>query len=338
MLTDRRQLVLSALIEEYVSRVLPVGSQTLTQRYDLGVSAATIRNDLAILEEIGYIVQPHTSAGRIPTDSGYRVFVDNLIEGQVKTGSKISKEAIADVTSKASELDVLIKKTASALTDLTKCMSVVLRPALGGMQIKQITLVSLSSNTVLLVIIDSDGKVVDKHLQFSEYVSPNSLAVVQNAINELLAKKPLDVTNVLDEVGGLDVLQSPLAMLIIDEIAKCAGATSSIKPYKGGVSALMAQPEFGLSTDLLPIIQTIEDDEVLLHIFDDVACGSDPVVRIGAENEQEQLGGVSVVAAQFGRGRASGVVAVLGPKRMDYSTVISAVRAAQYALDDKGEN
>ena len=240
MLSDRRQRVLAALIEEYVARALPVGSRTLTERYRFGVSPATIRNELSALEDEGYISQPHTSAGRIPTDTGYRAFVDELVEsGAINKDEPGAAETIGRLREQARELDELIESTSRALSQFTDCLSVVTPPDLSH-------------------------------------------------------------------------------------------------PRRLGIMSLMRQPEFAYTEALLPIMQVLEDDTILLHVLDATAADADvPGVRIGSENETEQLAGVSVVACRYGVGPDGGIVAVIGPTRMDYTKAVSAVRIASKTLGNE---
>lgn len=238
MLSDRRQRVLAALIEEYVARALPVGSRTLTERYRFGVSPATIRNELSALEEEGYISQPHTSAGRIPTDFGYRTFVDDLIESGQVNGDPEGAEAIGRLRETAAELDELLERTSKALSQFTDCLSVVTPPG---------------------------------------YAHPS----------------------------------------------------------RAGIMSLMRQPEFAYTEQLLPVMQVLEDDTILLHVLDSAASTDGPQARIGSENESEQLAGVSVVACRYGVGPDGGIVAVIGPTRMDYTRALAAVRIASKTLGDE---
>lgn len=239
MLSDRRQRVLAALIEEYVACAMPVGSRTLTERYRFGVSPATIRNELSALEEEGYISQPHTSAGRIPTDFGYRTFVDGIIEsGSIGEGSA-DADALGNLRESAKELDDLLEKTSAALAKFTDCLSIVAGP---------------------------------------EQAHPKRL----------------------------------------------------------GILSLMRQPEFAYTEALLPIMQVLEDDTILLHVLDTTApTGDGPQVRIGSENEAEQLAGVSVVACRYGCDSDGGIVAVIGPTRMDYNKALTAVRIASKTLGEE---
>lgn len=335
VLSDRRQRVLAALIEEYVARALPVGSRTLTERYRLGVSPATVRNELSALEDGGYVAQPHTSAGRIPTDIGYRAFVDELLRSGIAQEEGRYADVVADLRRSASELDQLLEQTSAALTRLTDCLSIVLAPSVLTLNIKQISLISLSPYRALLVLVTENGQVFNRQIDFDAEVESVDLAYVQNFLNEVLVG-----ATVQDLERGLgyaqaEALYNPLLRLVLDEVLSCLQESEQLRTHRLGVSSLLAKPEFSHAEQLLPVMQLLEDDTVLLHILDDAAQGDgDPTVRIGRENGASELSGVSVVASRYGRGSAAGVVAVIGPTRMDYSTVIQAVRAASAALRD----
>ncbi len=334
VLSDRRQRVLSALIEEYVARALPVGSRTLVERYKLGVSPATVRNELSVLEDAGYIVQPHTSAGRIPTDVGYRAFVDELLESGLATDELPYSDTVEELKRNASELDDLIERTSVALTRLTDCLSIVLAPSVLALHIRQISLISLSVHRALVVLVTEDGQVLNRSVEFSEEVSSDDLAAVQNLLNDVFAGRSLTEVRDRIDLEAAEALGDPLVRLVLEEVMYCLQESDTGRAHRIGVSTLLRQPEFSHAQALLPIMQILEDDAVLLHVFDDATAGIGPIVRIGHENNDEALSGVSVVATQYGRGEAAGVVAVIGPTRMDYSKVIKAVRLAQSALQD----
>ena len=334
MLSDRRQQVLSALIEEYVARALPVGSRTLVERYDLGVSPATVRNELSVLEEAGYITQPHTSAGRIPTDFGYRAFVDGLLESGIVENPDVEEEMKDKLRSNATEIDDLLNQTSAALSRLTDSLSIILAPSIIASHIKQLSLVSLSDRQVLIVVITEDGQVLNRHLEFREKVDCDELAKVQNLLSEILIGRSLSELH--EEVGSetITALKEPLVQVILEEVVACLKESKVARTHRLGVSSLLTKPEFSHSHALLPIMQVLEDETVLLHIFEEEGLEKGTVVKIGSENNTEELSGVSVVAGQYGRGEAAGVVAVIGPTRMDYSKVLKAVHAAQQTLQD----
>ena len=326
MLSDRRQRVLAALIEEYVARALPVGSRTLTERYKLGVSPATVRNELSILEDEGYIAQPHTSAGRIPTDFGYRTFVDDLLANDSLPDQERYRAVAEDLRKSASELDSLLEQTSSALARLTDCLSIVLAPTVLETRVKQITLVSLTAFRAICVVVTEDGNVFNRQMDFT----------IQVLLSKALCGKSLsDVERGLS-FGMKRAFSDPLVRAVLDEVLSCIQEGQTGRTHQLGMSALLAQPEFSHTDAVLPLVQVLEDDTVLLHILDDTACQTDgrPTVRIGSENQASQLSGVSVVASRYGRGDSAGVVAVIGPTRMDYSKVLRAVRIAGTALGD----
>lgn len=334
MLSDRRQRVLAALIEEYVARALPVGSRTLTERYQLGVSSATVRNELSILEDEGYIAQPHTSAGRIPTDFGYRAFVDNLLATGIAPDEQRYRKVTEDLKRSASELDSLLEQTSGALARLTDCLSIVLAPSVLATRIKQITLVSLSDTRAICIVVTEDGSVFNRQIDFTAPVPSDDLARVQVLLGELLCGKSLtDVESGLLE-GMRAAFTDPVVRTVLDEVLACIQEGQTGRTHRLGMSALLTQPEFSSSDAVLPLMQVLEDDTMLLHILDHAASSDDLSVHIGRENKTAGLSGVSVVASRYGRGDAEGVVAVIGPTRMDYSKVIQAVRAARAALDD----
>ncbi len=336
VLSDRRQRVLAALIEEYVARALPVGSRTLTERYHLGVSPATVRNELSVLEDGGYITQPHTSAGRIPTDYGYRAFVDDLLRsGLAPADDERYRKAAEQMRGTASELDALLEQTSSALSRLTDCLSIVLAPSVLNMSIRQITLVSLAPQRALIIVVTEDGQVFNRQMEFSEEVLPDDLAAVQRLLNDaLLGKTIREVEEGLGR-GMYEAFRSPLVRMALDEVLSCLQEGDLSRAHRLGVSSLLTKPEFSQSESLVPVLKALEDNTVLLHIYDDAAQSGDaPCIRIGSENDDEALSGVSVVASSYGRGPSMGVIAVIGPTRMDYSRVIQAVRIARNALGD----
>ncbi|MEE0706534.1 MAG: heat-inducible transcriptional repressor HrcA [Adlercreutzia sp.] len=336
MLSERRQRVLRALIEDYVEFALPVGSRTLTERHRLGVSPATVRNDLSALEDAGFIQQPHTSAGRVPTDAGYRAFVDDLLSSGLAEEELPHPSLVDELRSSATELDTLMERTSAALARLTNCLSIVAAPSVFSGRIRQLTLVSLSNYQAIIIVVAEDGQVANRNVTFTEEVTADELAGAQNLLNRVLVgQSARDVRRNLD-LNTVEALSDPLVQLIIDEVIECLGESDATRAHRLGLSSLLRQPEFSDSKALVPVMEVLEDDRVLLHTFDDTIEGEGPVmVRIGHENPGEALAGVSVVACPYGRGNSEGMVAVIGPTRMNYSNVIRAVRAAQCVLHDE---
>lgn len=335
MLSDRRQRVLSALIEEYVSYALPVGSRTLIERYPLGVSSATVRNELSRLEDDGYLLQPHTSAGRIPTDAGYRAFVDDLIDRDLVPHDETYAHVVEQLCKTSMELDDLLQQVSLHLSRFTDCLSVVLAPALHDFKLKQISLVSLSATQFLCILVTEDGEVFNRHVNSMNDVDPEELARIQLYLNQVMCGRSLhSLEQELPELLG-QALHDPLVSRCVNEIISCLHEGSGIRAHSLGMSKLLTKPEFSSAQSIIPVMHVVEDDALLLEILDRSAAageGNMPNVSIGKENDSDALAGVSVVAGRFGTGNHQGIVAVIGPTRMDYSRVVAAVRGARDAL------
>ena len=330
MLSDRRRLVLRALIEEYIARALPVGSRTLVERYNLGISSATVRSELSFLEDMGYLTQPHTSAGRIPTDYGYRAFVDDLLQDNNITADEATLSELRDC---AGDLDDLLDKTSQALARLTDCMTMLVPPRLLSVDIRLINLVPLPTHRLLIVIVTEDGQVYDRQMDLPIDCSEEGIRATQDLVNKVLVGHNLTFDQ--DTLPfDLEQIHDDLFHMVVAEIMTCLRDKNAIKAHPLGMSHLLGKPEFSDPTCLLPIIEELEGDTLLLRVFDDAVQSDKPVVRIGHENDSEALSSVSVIANRFGQDSHRGLIVIVGPTRMNYSNVITAVRAAQNILKD----
>ncbi len=331
MLSDRRQIVLRALIEEYIARALPVGSRTLVERYNLGISSATVRNELSLLEEMGYLAQPHTSAGRVPTDFGYRAFVDELLsEGNSDDG----EDALArELRESASDLDDLMDRTSQALARFTDCMTLLVPPRILSVNIRLVNLVLLTPQRLLTVIVTEDGQVFDRQMDLPRDYTQDEIGKTQEALNTVLVGASLSSTSGELPLGASGV-HDELFRMVMAEILACLKDQNAIKAHPLGISHLLGKPEFSDSSCLMPVLEELEGDTMLLRVFNDAAASDEPVVRIGHENDSEALSSVSLIANRFGEAEHSGLILIVGPTRMDYSQVLKAVRAARNVLKD----
>lgn len=331
MLSDRRQIVLRALIEEYIARALPVGSRTLVERYNLGISSATVRNELSLLEEMGYLAQPHTSAGRVPTDFGYRAFVDELLsEGNSDDG----EDALArELRESASDLDDLMDRTSQALARFTDCMTLLVPPRILSVSIRLVNLVLLTPQRLLTVIVTEDGQVFDRQMDLPRDYTQDEIGKTQEALNTILVGTSLSSTSGELPLGASGV-HDDLFRMVMAEILACLKDQNVIKAHPLGISHLLGKPEFSDSSCLMPVLEELEGDTMLLRVFNDAAASDEPVVRIGHENDSEALSSVSLIANRFGEAEHSGLILIVGPTRMDYSQVLKAVRAARNVLKD----
>jgi len=332
MLNERRRRVLQALVEEYIASAVPVGSKTLVNRYELGCSPATVRNELSILEETGYVVQPHVSAGRMPTDTGYRSFVDGLIE---RGGSPLEGgDEAASRLHRASEVDELMRETSQALTRLTDCLAVVLSPSVSLARVKRIDLVSMAPRRALLVLITESGQVVNRSVELAEETGAEALGAVERLLNETFdAKRASDIRPLRVALENAHD-NEPLVPRVVDEILDALAEADRDRLYHVGIPALLSQPEFHDAARARPLIEFLEDQLSVLEALSDALGNRELTVRIGHENHRAELGNVSIVAINYGAGNADGVVGVIGPTRMDYSRAMAAVRVVADGLSE----
>ncbi len=332
MLNERRRRVLSALVEEYIASATPVGSKTLVSRYELGCSPATVRNELSILEETGYVLQPHVSAGRLPTDTGYRSFVDDLIErgDPTRAGGDRDSQRFAH----AAEVDDLVRETSVALTQLTNCLAVVLAPSISLSRVRRIDLLSLTARRAVFVLITASGQVVNRTIELAADATPERLAQIERAMNTALdGKHAADIRPLRGPIEDA-YTEDRVVSVVIDEILDALDEADRDRFFHVGVPALLAQPEFQDADRARPLIEFLEDGIAVLEALSDALGTREITVRIGHENRRAELGNVSIIATNYGTGNADGVIGVIGPTRMNYERAMAAVRVVSDDLTD----
>ena len=317
-----RQLeILKAIVDEYVATEEPVGSKTLAARSGLGVSPATIRNEMAVLEDAGLITQPHTSAGRIPTNKGYRVFVDQL--AAVKPLSTAERKAIENFLDGATDLDDVISRTVRLLAQVTKQVAVVQYPSLIKANVHHIELVLLNPNRIMIVLITDTGRVEQKMVELVFEITENGLSDLHKKINLVIAKQSLSnvagrIENFSANYRGNDKSN---VLVIIATLIEMAVEHPEEKVVLAGASNL-ARANQDLSNSIHPILEALEEQVVLLRLL----SGTDASVKvqIGDEQSEKSLRKTSLVKVGYAD---IGALGILGPTRMDYAASISAVNA-----------
>lgn len=336
MLNERRRSVLSALVDEYVSSVQPVGSKVLVQRYGLGCSPATVRSELAALEETGYVFQPHVSAGRIPTDTGYRAYVDDVV-GQSMAG--LSPGDVAQVRlhydTVEREMGEVLHETSVLLSRLTSYVAVVVAPTFRRARIRRVTLVPLASRRALVVVVTDTGQVADRAIEFDADVTTDELMAVERYLSETLEGAVDTVAQAARErIATMSGREAAIALRALRDVLDCLAEADADRVMTGGVSALLAHPEFSDPAAVRPLLGLLEDGLSMLTVISDVMRSPDVDVRIGHENPSDALGHTSVVAARYGDDDLGGIIGVIGPTRMDYRRAMSAVRTVSDTLSD----
>ncbi|MDT0443991.1 MULTISPECIES: heat-inducible transcriptional repressor HrcA [unclassified Streptomyces] len=338
MLSERRLEVLRAIVQDYVGTEEPVGSKALTERHNLHVSPATVRNDMAALEEEGYIAQPHTSAGRVPTDKGYRLFVDKLAD--VKPLSTAERRAIQNFLANAVDLDDVVGRTVRLLAQLTRQVAVVQYPSLSRSTVRHVELLSLAPARLMLVLITDTGRVEQRVVDCPAPFGETSLADLRARLNsrivgERFSEVPRLVADLPDsfdqeERGTVSTVLSSLLETLVEETEErlMIGGTANLTRFG---------QDFPLT--IRPVLEALEEQVVLLKLLGE-AKDSGVTVRIGHENAHEGLTSTSVVSVGYGSGdEAVAKLGVVGPTRMDYPGTMGAVRAvARYVGQILAEN
>jgi heat-inducible transcriptional repressor len=333
-LDDRKLAVLAAIVEDYVATQEPVGSRALVERHQLRVSPATVRNDMAVLEEEGYIRQPHTSAGRVPTDAGYRLFVDKL--SRIKPLTPAERRAIERFLLGAVDLDDVVHRTVRLLAQLTRQVAIVQYPSLSRSSVRHLELVPVSTTRIILVMIADTGRVEQRLVELPAPTPADDVTELRRMINDRLVGKrlvdtpPLVQALVDDVPAPLKPAMTSLSTVLLETLVERTEERIAL----AGTANLARSSLLDFQGSLRPILEALEEEVILLKLFGEVEP-SMTRVRIGDENEIEDLRTTSVVSTGYGPGTTVvGGMGVLGPTRMDYPGTIATVRAvARYVGD-----
>lgn len=328
MIPERSIEVLRAIVEDYIATREPVGSKALVERHGFEVSAATIRNDMAILEEESLIVAPHTSSGRVPTDKGYRLFVDRL--SAVKPMSFAERQAIEGFLSNSADLDEVLGNSVRLLAQLTNQMAVVQYPTLGRAAVRSIEIVPVTDTRVLLILVTDANRIQQHVLELGMVTDHGYLTELRGKLNSLLVGCPL--TQVSSRLAGFEDFfssnQRDFAVELVGEIDVLVDANRSQKLLVAG-AANLARRDNDLGGNFSEVLEAIEEQVVLLKLINEFQSGEAEVaVAIGSENQLDTFNSTTVVLGEYGNTADNlAKVGVIGPTRMDYSTNIAAVGA-----------
>lgn len=327
---ERRFEVLRAIVADYVSTQEPVGSKVLLERHNLGVSSATVRNDMAALEDEGYIAQPHTSAGRIPTDKGYRQFVDGI--ATVKPLSVAERRAIHTFLATGVDLDDVLRKGVRLLAQLTRQVAVVQYPTLSASSVRHLEVVALTPARLLLVLITDTGRVDQRIVELGDVITDDALARLREALGAALVGKRLAAASVavaeLAAEAPTDLRDAMVrASTVLVETLVEHGEERLVL---GGTANLNRNPaDFtALPGSLLSVLEALEEQVVVLKLLAAAQRSGSVTVSIGQENGAQEMQSASMVSIGYGSGgTVLGGMGVVGPTRMDYPGTIASVSA-----------
>jgi heat-inducible transcriptional repressor len=322
---ERRLAVLRAIVEDYVATEEPVGSKSLVERHGLGVSPATVRNDMAALEDEGYITQPHTSAGRVPTDKGYRLFVDRLTT--VKPMSAAEKRAIATILDGAVDLDDVVNRSVRLLAQLTRQVAVVQYPTLSRSTVRHVELIAVTPTRLLVVLILSTGRVEQRVVEITEGLTEEQLGELRAVVNRAATGEI--IADAATAVRALAAAEDETATsAVVEALVEAMSDHRSDERIAVGGAANLARYGDSFDSAVRPLLEALEEHVVLLKLLGEATTGDMLTVRIGHEGPYQELSSTSVVATGYGPG-AEGFarLGIVGPTRMDYPGSMASVRA-----------
>ncbi len=332
-LDERKQFLLRAIIHDYVATAEPVASQVLVKRYHLQVKSATVRNEMAEMSEMGLLRQPHTSAGRIPSDKGYRVYVDRLMPAialNADAEQRITslRQALHD------EIDEVLRQTCRLLTSLTRYTAVATPPETTSFSLREAHLSPLDGRRCLFVVVPSSGEVKHRILELSEPLSAAELTRISNRITDQLQGATSDTVSALLEMQGDARPEGPFRQLL-ELLRDMLQPTSTQEVMVEGTRRMLQQPEFRDVARLEGLLEALEERRSVLELLRGAVADQQVQVIIGEETRDEGLRECSLVAARYSAGPgAFGAIGVIGPTRMEYGAAVSTVQIIARHLSD----
>lgn len=336
-LNKRIKTILASVVHRYITTAEPVSSSIIAKEYNLDLSTATIRHEMYWLEKYDYLWQPHTSAGRIPTDKGYRFYVDNLMtKGYLKENEK---REIIQIYKKNKELEETMKITSQLLSKLTNNLGVVLGPIIYDDLVRNIQFIPVGNSRVLTIIVTDTGLVCQKLINVSGEITKDRLSYLSNLINNKLTEKDMNIINLnkilKDELDKILSFQERFNYIYNFLEDCCNFKFLKNKIYLDGRTNIMRQPEFNETIKFNYILSIIEEENILANTIRKCLGFRKTKVIIGKESKLKEIQNCSLVTSKYNiKGKPAGAIGVLGPTRMDYSRMISIVEYISDKLSD----
>ncbi len=339
MLNERKLKILQAIIRDYIETAEPVGSRTLSKKYDLGVSPATIRNDMADLEELGYITQPYTSSGRIPSDKGYRLYVDQFMS--LKKISDFKKDLLElELLNKISEIEQILQYSSKLLSQITNYTTVAVTPQLKESKLKHIQLVPIDSENVLAVLVTDSGMVKKPIIRLDHKVTDSNFETISNYLNDKLYGMPIEnIEESLVEILNNDLKDfSSIVDEIIPEIFQSLDEINNLDMFFNGTMNIFNFPEYNDILKAKSFLEFLEEKQLLSNLI--TSFNNEGLnISIGSENVYKEAKDCSLITATYKiDNKTLGWLSVIGPTRMEYSNVVSVMAEASKFINDLFKN
>ncbi|WP_350342504.1 heat-inducible transcriptional repressor HrcA [Proteinivorax tanatarense] len=320
----RKREILKAIVLDYINTAEPIGSRTLSKRHKIGFSPATIRNEMSDLEELGFLMQPHTSSGRIPSQLGYRVFVDDLMEKD-RLECDEAERLKTLYSEKIHDLNLLIEHTATALSKITNYTSVVVHTEKPGLAIKHLDYVQLSEKEGLILFVTENGVVEHKKIRFNAPFKSEEINIILHVLRSKLLGNKLDKSEaqLISEIQNEFYNFSPILMEFTQTILSSLFKSQNTKVATGGTSNFLAQPEFNDVNKIKDLLTILEQNNILLDLIEQNSPDEGVTVKIGNELIVNQFHDCSLITTSFNiDGKSTGKIGIIGPQRMDYANVM----------------
>lgn len=331
---DRKKRILRAIIDDYVLTATPVGSRTIARKYLSNLSSATIRNEMSDLEELGYLNQPHISAGRVPSSKAYRLYVDMLLEeGSQQTAQ--DEELKATFQTRISHLEDVVRSAAQALAQVTGYTSFVLMPRQESLRIANLQLVPVSKALALLVIVTDGGIIRDTMVKVSERLDADALYAISKMLSEQFTGRTLrEVQTALRQFAGQSPSDPQVLQGIMDLSTQMDSQNAVDQLTVCGTHNILGFPEYQEADKARQLLYALDNKEALMNLVRDTR-GEELLVHIGPENGIEEMRGCSIAVAEYRLGRGQrGTIGLIGPTRMPYQSIFSTLRMASQAMND----
>lgn len=324
-LSSRQKTILEVIIHEFIKTGEPVSSNTITDKYGINYSSATVRNEMAVLEDLGFLKQLHTASGRVPEDSAYRMFVNDIIRNKIAPPPRETADTIEKEYNKIKlHLELLLEKTASLLSDLTNYTSMLLAPQLRKSLFKYLRLVSVSPTTVMLFMLSTTGAILHKTIEFSKPTSPEELERLTYLLNNRLSGKPLEELEYIINETQREDPQYELISSIGRESESLLEAEQEV--ILKGTSRILNISESKDVNNIKLMLELLEEEKIIAEILSKTIQLGDINISIGSENQLDEMKGCTLITAAYKfKGKPVGTLGIIGSRRMPYKEIISII-------------
>ena len=337
IMDERKKRILQAIIDDYIDTAEPIGSRTIARKHELGLSSATIRNEMADLEEMGFLAQPHTSAGRIPSDKGYRLYVDKLMPVHDLSVEELEKLK-TEMELRINELSHLLRQASVVLSRFTKYTSMMITPQLNDSTIKAIQVVPIKQGKALIIVVNNADIVRNGLVKISEYIKPEALIRISSILNNKLSGFAIHQVNLhmIRDMGRELGVSGEILLPILDGVAECIEKMDSQEVFVEGTTNILNYPEFRDVSKAREFMNLIEEKTSIGKALVETVGSEDISVRIGTENDLSSIKACSLITIDYNIGNGlNGTIGIIGPTRMEYPKVISSMRYIRKLVSDE---